>query len=315
MEKCVNAAKKLIDDTIKYNALPYGVEFSEYHRVYFTTNENINGYISQVNLDGKDNALSVLASGDHAFNLITKGIINIDTFDVNKLTEYISLGLKRAMILKYSYEEFLAYTELLCYEYTSIEFITDTIKELLPFMDMKYRMFWQEVLDYNFKSQKTAGTDLNLIKILCANTESYLRFSDCNNYLLNKENYNILKDKIIEATITFKCANAMELTSYFDKSYDVIMLSNILDYADGEWGLCWTYEHLKQYEEDIEKLSNDNGIVFLSYVFSFNSSDPGCYLIDDSMITVSDLTDEELLTFPNASSDKTSAMILKRIKR
>ena len=84
-------------------------EHSKYSKIYFWTNENVDAYLNLVTFEGKDSALSVLASGDQLFNLICKGIINIDTFDSNKLTEYFAFGLKRAAILKYSYQDYIKY--------------------------------------------------------------------------------------------------------------------------------------------------------------------------------------------------------------
>jgi len=180
-------------------------------------------------------------------------------------------------------------------------------------MEAKYKLFWESVLDYNYKKQKEAGIELNVIKVLCANTEPVLTYADCNNYMMNKKNYNLLRKNLIIANINFKRANAHNLTNSFDKEYDVIMLSNILDYAEGLWGLQWPYGCLKDYEESIEKLSSDNGVVFLSYIFDLNTKDN--YLIDDSSVLESDLTDEVLLKFPNANRDVRSGMILKRIKK
>lgn len=98
--------KKLIERQVKdgfyFDLIDYK---SICQPVYLWTNENVRGY--QNLFEGKKNVLSVLSSGDQIFNMLLKGVIKIDTFDNNGLTEYFTLGLKKAMILKYSYEEFL----------------------------------------------------------------------------------------------------------------------------------------------------------------------------------------------------------------
>ena len=90
--------------------------FTDFDKVYPFTNEYITGYLDYVNFTGKSSALSVLSSGDHTFSLITKGITNIDTFDVNGLTEFYSLGLKRALITIFSYTEFLEFIDAIKYQ-------------------------------------------------------------------------------------------------------------------------------------------------------------------------------------------------------
>lgn len=101
MEKCVEGAKRLISKQVHDNRVSlFGISFSEYHKSYYWTNENIKGYLDKVDFEGKDNALAVLASGDHIFNLVEKGISNIDTFDTNKLTEYYALGFKKSNDIK-----------------------------------------------------------------------------------------------------------------------------------------------------------------------------------------------------------------------
>ena len=81
--------RKLAKDSLNDNRSLH----TSYSKVYLWTNENIDAYLNIVDISSKENALSVLASGDQTFNLITKGIMNIDTFDTNKLTEYFALGL------------------------------------------------------------------------------------------------------------------------------------------------------------------------------------------------------------------------------
>ena len=99
--------KELIENYIKYHNA-----FS--NRVYSYTNENIKSYLNNFDFNDKNSALSVLSSGDYVFNLIHNGITSIDAFDSNYLTEFYSLGIKKAMILKYDYKDFLhKYLDLL----------------------------------------------------------------------------------------------------------------------------------------------------------------------------------------------------------
>ena len=169
MENCINGAKKLIYEQIFGEGVQHGASFKAYGKTYFWTNENVDGYLNLVNFEGKDSALTVLASGDHAFNLIQRGILNIDTFDTNRLTEFYSIELKRAIILKYNYEQCLSFMTLLCSTNISVDILTDMIRGLIPFMSERGKIFWDEILDYNYKLQKHHGTWINLIRLLCVN--------------------------------------------------------------------------------------------------------------------------------------------------
>ena len=109
MKEAIEATEKMIDAYIMGKKRRKINTFGEYDKVYATTTENIDAYLKLAEFSGKNEALSVLASGDQAFSLASKGIKNITTFDINKLTEYYALGLKRSAILTYGYNEFLSY--------------------------------------------------------------------------------------------------------------------------------------------------------------------------------------------------------------
>ena len=167
MEKCIEGVKWLIDCQVRNKQIcRVGVPFSEFQKTYSWTNEFIPGYLDLVSFEDKNSALSVMASGDHTFNLITKGITDIDTFDTNRLTEYYALGFKRAMILKYDYDDFILTMRYINSEYATIDDISTLILELLPFMDSIHALYWKRIVDYNYKMQKEIGTDLNLFQMI-----------------------------------------------------------------------------------------------------------------------------------------------------
>ena len=148
-ENAINVAKSMMDTSAmcRYNVRS---NYSCYDYFYSFTNENINAYTELID-NNPQSALTVLASGDQPYNLITKGILDIDTFDINLMTEFYALGLKRAMILKYNHDEFINIVlKIMRYQFTieeEIEFIID----LLPYMDTEYRLFWKTIVDYFIK--------------------------------------------------------------------------------------------------------------------------------------------------------------------
>lgn len=315
MEKCIQNVEYLIEKQVKNGeSFFFGEPFSRYQKFYYCTNENIKEYLNLVNFEGKNSALSVMASGDHVFNLITNGITSIDTFDTNELTEYYVLGLRRAMILKYDYEEFRHITiSLLRSDQISVDEINDIINELLPYMDIKHRTFWKCIIDFNFKIQRKYGTKINLFSLISAKNEI---IADFNNYLCNKANYNLLKQRIKETNIRFKCVNATNLVQEFEGKYDFILLSNIIDYFFKSWGISWNYSKLREYEKELESITRDDGAIFLKYIMAYvKKSVSRERIFPNSSAVKSDLIDEEVHRISVPFDDVAYAgMVLKRLK-
>ena len=286
---------------------PRNIEHNK-NKFYLGTNENINGYLNLFDFDPNQIALSVLASGDHVFNLVNKGIKNIDSFDINKLTEYYALGLKRSMILHYSYSEYLDNIRKIANTNTLFSEIAEIIKDNNSTMDKEHRFFWNELIDFVHKNStnKLERNPFNTIS-----KENYSSFNTIyNNYLLNEENYQKLKDNLPSANITFKECNATDLASEFTEEYDIILLSNILDYFCEILGINWGYKTLKSYEKKLSKISKQNAYIFLHYIFEYYEKGE---IIFDSAITRKDLTEESIIKIPECPLN--GAVILKRVKK
>jgi len=316
MENSIRGAKGLIDKQILDRRIEnFGIPFSEYQKVYFSTNENINGYLNLVDFNNKYNALSVMSSGDHIFNLITNNILNIDTFDTNKLTEYYVLGLKRALVLKYNYKEYIETFLKLSSESTTLDEITSIILDLTKYMENEHQKFWSKIAEYNYKEQNRRKVFLNILLMFamegsCIDENNILTG---NRYLQDEEAYNITKTNLNLANISFKNANAVNLSQNFSKTYDTLLLSNIPDYFWIKWSDSWQYNKLKEYEEKLFEISNENATIFLNYIFE-NKIKP---VIKRSYVYPEDLIHEEIKVFPsisNYSKEDSILLIRKREK-
>lgn len=317
MIRAIIYAKKIIERQVKNNKYEMiGEDFTKYQKGYYWTNENIDYYLGMFNLESKNNALAVASTGDHAFNLVANGIDNIDTFDINRLTEYLVLGLKRTMIAVYNYYEFLAMQNHMANPEISLEELTDIISSLTYHMDSKYRIFWQSIIDYNYKLQKKYGTNLNLIHMLYIGVFARTCHLNNNTYLYDEYVYEDFRSKLGNANITFKGTDALDLAKEFKgKKYDVIMLSNILDYANTRWGNNWGINELEAYIKSLEGISNEDAIIFVKYIISYiNSGVVKSHIFHDSSIMPSDLTDQIYPIPKYTSSSSYDGMILRRVK-
>lgn len=290
--------KELIENYIKYHNA-----FS--NRVYSYTNENIKSYLNNFDFSDKNSALSVLSSGDQVFNLIHNGIINIDTFDSNYLTEFYSLGIKKAMILKYDYKDFLhKYLDLLL-GYYSIYKESIFIEKLLPYMDNKYAVFWNELVKFNYDLQSNISDKRLLISdIVIKKFIMKDRIKLYNNYLSSNEDYEILKDNLLNSKINFSCLDILDISNKFNNKYDFILLSNIFDYLDSRFKLGWNYFYLKEEINKMYPMLNNDGVILIHYLFKCIMEDNKVKgtLIVGSNIKYNDLTNEELCYFDFSDS-------------
>lgn len=303
MKEDIIAAKEIIKKQVNAGRISiFGVPFSKYQKVYGFTNENIDGYLSQMNLDNKDSALCVMASADHFLNLIYYGITQIDTFDSNQLTEYYGLGIKRSAILAFSYEEYLKFYEKILDLNTSLEEITELTSLLLPFMETKHRIFWESILSYNYELQRGKEQVLNLFHMLLINIQNNLGLTFRNTYLFDSFHYEYVRKRLASTTIRFCQSDCLELHEHLCSSYDSIFLSNIPDYLSDRLGFLWNYQKLEEVTSYFKKFLNDNGFLAFSYMIQCYSSYSNTFktnLILNSSVSAKDLTSEEILLFPH----------------
>lgn len=310
-------AKRIIEEQVKNNRYSDITEnFKKYQKSFYWTNENLACYLKIANFHNYENALCVASSGDHIYELIAKNIKNIDTFDINKLTEYFSLGLKKAMILNYDYYSFLEVMNLISLDYLPLDYLSDILRDLLPYMEEKYRKFWQEIIDYNYRIQTKYKTNLNLMKMLYVGTDfPRMHVNNCY-YLLDEYCYNDFKNKLKNTNITFKKADALELSKHFkDKKYDVILLSNILDYANTTWGENWNIQKLEEYLKSLEGITKDNGIIFYKYILSYlKEGIEKEKIFHNSSIKKEEINDQFYIVPKSVNTKEDDAVILRRVK-
>ena len=265
-DKDIEEVKELINLSIKQGFYGYFYNsetvkpFRKYARTYFSTNENINGYLKFISNDNYNNALTVLASGDHLFNLINKGLKNIDTFDINRLAIYFVFGLKFAMIRKFSYEEYQKINNIIINRYTTLDMLTDILKSLLPFMDERLKEFWGIIIEYNYNLQKMNSKPINLIKMLTQNMEGFRICQRGNIYLQNKEEYLKLKNLLDKVNITYTNTDINNLPN---NKYDLILFSNIISYYKAMYDQFLTLEKINEFLN----MLNQNGTIFFNYFF------------------------------------------------
>ncbi|MBQ9834444.1 MAG: DUF3419 family protein [Bacilli bacterium] len=244
--------RKLI---LNYNI---GNSFETYSKVYSFTNENLAKLYPLMHFEKYNSALTVLSSGDHAFNLIYMGVDKVDTFDTNRLTEYYALGFKKTAIECLSYQEFMNMFQGL--SKISSEYFLEMMKFVIENMDKKYKEFFGEF--YEFIT--TLNYHNYLIKLFRNDTKIADR--DINNLYLQSANaYQLMQQRLEKAKITFKKCDAKNLTHNF-QTYDLIDMSNVLA----------SMRKISFYDEQIDqRISN-----IIKYLYKNNLNNNGTLLVE-----------------------------------
>ena len=205
-------------------------DFVEYAGFYHITNEKASEVIEKTTVTDKMKALCVLAGGDQAFNLINAGIKNIDTFDINRLTEYYALGFKKRAEECLSYADFIKlfrYNQGF-YGIKHYNLYPELEKYVIENMEEEYKWFWQEL----FYALIQEGYDPSIFHLSIFTGPKNIT---SNNYAKDEETYKNFQKLVRDAKITFTRSSITELPEKFGL-YDLVYLSNILDYPRDFYG-------------------------------------------------------------------------------
>ena len=181
---------------------------------YFNSNEDIYAYLKYMNIKGH-NVLTVTGSGDQTLYSILLGAINIDTFDINRLSYYI-LELKIAAIKALKQEEYISYFPVI--DNKKENYSLKAYKRIRDYLELNAKIFWDYL--YHFY-----GPD-HIDKMRC--DERVIVYE---NPYFSEENYDILKNKIDNVPVNYYDCDLRYLSESIKKSkYSAIILSNIFDY-------------------------------------------------------------------------------------
>lgn len=226
-----------------------------FYQIYPFTTENISGYINQFDLKNKS-LLTVGSSLDQAINAILNDCLDITVLDINPYTKFYYY-LKIASILELELDDFLSFLRFVDYPkvfqnnkdvFNKNKY--NKIKSTLRILDYESYLFWDEL----FLSFSPIAIRNNLFSY--DEDRTYV-IKGCNNYLQNKDSYNLTREKIKKINITF--INSDLFKSNLNKKFDNIWLSNI--------GTYLTRDDLKTMVDKMSKALNIDGKLLISYLF------------------------------------------------
>ncbi|MBD5389384.1 DUF3419 family protein [bacterium] len=227
-------------------------QFAWNSQVYAMSNENLRGYIAD-NPDMRGaRVLSVCAAGDHAFESLLAGATRVDTFDINYMQKYV-MELKMQMIRHVPYDHFMDFF------FASKKFDRQIIRPIWSKLSLGARVFWRELC-----------RDPSIC--MWAHYNNYDK-SKCLSYVGDAGAYNRLRD-IMPDKINFVQSDVLNLAGQIDGKYDVVFLSNIMNYILPQ--AAYITQLMDFYERVLTPLAdhhlNDGALVYFNYIWGSNTN-------------------------------------------
>lgn len=180
-------------------------------RLYAFTNEALNDYSHY--FKDKPTMLSITGSGDQILTAILNGTTSVDAIDINRYAKYYFM-LKKAAILSLTRDEF---TDMFI---MGNDCSKAQIEKIIKKLDTNSISFWiQALMDWHYYYEKS-GLFHNYTP-----AQIYVR----NPYLKSDEYYE-LRAKLNDSEVTFKDGSLLASIDKYKSKYDLIYLSNVLDY-------------------------------------------------------------------------------------
>ena len=201
-----------------------------YDRVYYSSNENLDGLFKNVDMKDKK-VLTVQASSDQLFHISSKKPASIETFDMNRLTKFYY----------YLRKWYILYEDEFYFNVYNTENIYELLQKVIPTNEEEYDayLYW-----------------IKFVKTIPKFFIKDLYFISSNPHKNEIHDLRRLKDFLVDYKLRF---NGMDITKErLDKKYDTIVISNILEYYDEDLG------RITDIRNNLCRMLNDDGEVIAS---------------------------------------------------
>ena len=218
--------------------------FTEHSFIYKKTNERLQDILDI--FSDKDKILCVIGSGDQILNALLNRPQKIDAFDISIYPKYF-LELKIAAIKTLTREEFIDFF-INDINYKKEDYYDDLFYEkIIKELDGDVRDFWKYLFDFN--------DWYDIYNSMLFSTEPVIKeYALVQNKYLNEEEYYKLREILKTTKINYIQSDILNLD--IDDNYDLIYLSNIIQYVDP-----------KLYKTKIEGLSEKIRGIIVTYLF------------------------------------------------
>lgn len=212
-------------------------------KIYERTNEDLKQLFSIYDVCDKD-VLTVLSSSDQLFSCYYNHAHSIDTFDKSYLTLYYYY--LRKWLIIYRNKMYPSYH----FFYDGDDDLYELVCSVTPnnHDEADAKIFWMNYLKNHYKM-----ADKYLFHI-----SSYTQPKPFDNHL------NSIKS-LFDTSLHFTCLDMFQKNIQFHKKYDVLVLSNMLEYSKDK-------DELLNARDNIESLLNEDGIAICTFMIHHRNS-------------------------------------------
>ena len=260
--------------------------FTNYSPTYLVTNENQNAALENFDVKDKD-ILCVTSSGDFAFNALSLGARKVVTFDINKFAKYV-LALKVATVKTYPDEKLYAGFWLSNSPY----FLSyNKFLEIRGNLSKDAFDFWTYVYTFLNNANNTLD-NTNFFRNIIYNTNT---LQEKYNLYYKATYYEQLRNSILTTKIDSYDLDITKInTLKSNYQFDVVYLSNIIQYYATINGLD-SKEKVYEFLEEVKKeLLRNNGTLVASYNFWGHLVE----FVDNLAFDPKDVTNYLILKYP-----------------
>lgn len=224
-------------------------------RIYPFLTENYKGYMPNMT---EKSLLTVGSSGDQILNAMLNDASKVSCMDINRFSKYY-FDLKKAAILKLSFEDYLGY--FYCGRKIENEntFSPNVYKKISKVLGTDTKYFWDELYD------RYSALDIRT-NLFIRDEVDPVYMARYNEYL-NEDKYKELKKKLDKTEVSFVCSDVTDSSSFRKipkRSFDYIMLSDVFQYYINDQK---SINKLRKIVSTLKELIKDDGEIYLLYKY------------------------------------------------
>jgi len=316
LSKDIELAKSIIEENA-HNKNKNAQSPNYFLNLYAFTNENLSGCLQNCSFSSSQ-VLTLGSSADQIFNFTSRNALDITLLDINPFTKYY-YDLKKSAILNLSRDAYLDFFSQPSFNLTnhhSNSFNEQDYYKLSLYLSKESKIFWDTL--FNTYSNKF------IRKYLFMKNELPKKHLIINNPYLLPDNYQKLPLQIEKSHLHIIEDNVLNIANH-EKNYDIIYLSNVLDYLfsfyftkldNNEYKMHpdVANKYLSFINEIINKL-NPQGTLFFHYMWDINNYYYRYYSSFDKVIIPN--KNFSKLIFPGSNhfpNEKDSIYVYKKIK-
>lgn len=239
---------------------------NRFDKIYPFATENIYGCFSSYDFQDKD-CLTVLGSSAQMLYMYTNGAKNVTTFDINKFSVYYFYLIKAFLLSNLAKEDLVN-----IFKMKDEKDVKKIFSKVAKYLKGDAYVFWKTL--YNIYKEKLFNKEI-LFHYVDTPTIYYT------NGILDSENWNILKKIITNIEPNFMHCNIKDLPNSLNNQYDLMYLSNIIEYTDSIYIEKNKVDSLIKYKELLMKIKEylkSDGLLYAGYIY-----EPNNYYVDEPL--------------------------------